>query len=191
MEFFFGMPACGDKAWCTEMASVAQWCKGNGLDPGSGHRTFSPDVVTMDMVSTEAQAMGRAESLPFADCSFDFVITSHLIEHIQDTRGTLREWLRVVKPGGYVCSIVPNVIHTRGMNTDATPHLHEWGPREFMEDVFLHKDLSKPWWKLRPVVAGAEVVSFDEALAGWSFHIVLRKIDGATLRSGAKGSIRA
>lgn len=178
MQYFFGMPACMDTAWCTEMASVAQWCKGGGLDPGAGHRTFSPEVVTMDALSDEARVRGRAESLPFADGSFDFVITSHLLEHLQDTRGALLEWLRVVKVGGYVVNIIPDVRFTHGMNTDATPHLHEWGPNEFLREI-LECPIGDMWYKVAPFRWGtAEVVSFDEALPGWSFHCVLRRTDG-------------
>ncbi len=177
MEYFFGLPASTDKLWCTEMASVAHWCKGKGLDPGAGHRTFSSDVTTLDRLSQEAHIRGTAECLPFKDGTFDFVITSHLLEHIQDTRAALKEWLRVVKLGGHVVSIIPDVRHTHGMNTDATPHLHEWGPREFAAEVFNYVDLTVPWIRLQPICqwAQATVVGFGEALPQWSFHCVLRR----------------
>jgi ubiquinone/menaquinone biosynthesis C-methylase UbiE len=48
-----------------------------------------------------------ASELPFESESLDYIISSHLIEHCFDTIGTIKEWLRVVKPGGYIFTIAP------------------------------------------------------------------------------------
>jgi SAM-dependent methyltransferase len=47
------------------------------------------------------------ENLPFADGQYDYIISSHVLEHIFDPIGAMIEWLRVIKPGGYVFTIVP------------------------------------------------------------------------------------
>jgi ubiquinone/menaquinone biosynthesis C-methylase UbiE len=47
------------------------------------------------------------ENLPFVDESYDYVISSHVIEHIFDPIAAIKEWLRVIKHGGYVFTIVP------------------------------------------------------------------------------------
>jgi demethylmenaquinone methyltransferase/2-methoxy-6-polyprenyl-1,4-benzoquinol methylase len=43
---------------------------------------------------------GRAESLPFASDSFDFVTMGIALRHVSDLRATFREYLRVLAPGG-------------------------------------------------------------------------------------------
>lgn len=48
------------------------------------------------------------DDLPVEDKSVDFVISSHVIEHIFDPIKAIKEWLRVVKKGGYVFIIVPH-----------------------------------------------------------------------------------
>lgn len=48
-----------------------------------------------------------ALSLPFADDTFDKVICSEVLEHIEDWRGVLAEIERVLKPGGSFCASVP------------------------------------------------------------------------------------
>jgi SAM-dependent methyltransferase len=45
---------------------------------------------------------------PYADNSFDGVILSEVLEHIDDEIGGLREILRVLKPGGVLAITVPN-----------------------------------------------------------------------------------
>ncbi|MDZ4771050.1 MAG: class I SAM-dependent methyltransferase [Chloroflexota bacterium] len=47
-------------------------------------------------------------SLPFPDDTFDGVIVSEILEHIDDDVAALREVLRVLKPGGVAVITVPN-----------------------------------------------------------------------------------
>ncbi|MDX1569978.1 MAG: class I SAM-dependent methyltransferase [Xanthomonadales bacterium] len=46
-------------------------------------------------------------SMPFADESFDFVIASHIIEHLRDDRASLADWFRLLRPGGCLILGVP------------------------------------------------------------------------------------
>jgi SAM-dependent methyltransferase len=46
--------------------------------------------------------------LPFADLSQDALFVSHCLEHIQDYRGSLADWYRVLKIGGYLLIFVPH-----------------------------------------------------------------------------------
>lgn len=39
-------------------------------------------------------------NLPFADKSFEFILCSHVLEHVTDDRAAMREFLRVLRPGG-------------------------------------------------------------------------------------------
>ena len=53
-------------------------------------------------------ALAVAENLPFADNVFDFILLNEVLEHVRDERATLREALRVAKPGGRVAVYTPN-----------------------------------------------------------------------------------
>jgi SAM-dependent methyltransferase len=48
-----------------------------------------------------------ARRLPFADASFDVVITSEVLEHIGDDVAAIAEMVRVLKPGGRFAATVP------------------------------------------------------------------------------------
>jgi SAM-dependent methyltransferase len=50
---------------------------------------------------------GDATGLPFADDSFDRVITSEVLEHIQADTAAIAEFVRVLKPGGTFAATVP------------------------------------------------------------------------------------
>ena len=51
--------------------------------------------------------VGNGLKLPFAADSFDVVICSEVLEHIEDYRGVLSEIHRVLKPGGIFAATVP------------------------------------------------------------------------------------
>ena len=49
--------------------------------------------------------MGRAEGLPFPDARFDAVCFTYLFRYVKDPKATLREIVRVLKPGGRLVSL--------------------------------------------------------------------------------------
>ena len=54
-----------------------------------------------------AALQGDATRLPFDDASFDRVITSEVLEHIQDDVSAISELVRVLRPGGTFACTVP------------------------------------------------------------------------------------
>jgi ubiquinone/menaquinone biosynthesis C-methylase UbiE len=52
--------------------------------------------------------VAAAESLPFADDSFDYVLLLSVLEHVRDWRLTLAEAVRVLKPGGILYASTTN-----------------------------------------------------------------------------------
>ena len=46
--------------------------------------------------------------LPFGDGSVDCVSSSHCLEHVWMHHAAIRDWHRVVKPGGYIVCFVPH-----------------------------------------------------------------------------------
>jgi SAM-dependent methyltransferase len=52
------------------------------------------------------QAVG--EALPFKSNTFDLVFSNEVIEHVNDDRWSVREMVRVTRPGGHVLVFCPN-----------------------------------------------------------------------------------
>jgi len=49
-----------------------------------------------------------ADQLPLLDSSVEYVLTSHVLEHLWAPIRALREWYRVLKPQGLIFAVVPH-----------------------------------------------------------------------------------
>lgn len=80
------------------------------LDEVIGTRnTFAAMVEAGEITADRYVAVlrGDATHLPFADGVFDRVVTSEVLEHIQDDVAAISELVRVLKPGGVLAATVP------------------------------------------------------------------------------------
>lgn len=59
-------------------------------------------------VAGQRWAVFDASQLPFRDAQFDALFAGEVIEHVPDAAATLREWRRVLKPGGVAIVTTPN-----------------------------------------------------------------------------------
>jgi demethylmenaquinone methyltransferase/2-methoxy-6-polyprenyl-1,4-benzoquinol methylase len=64
-----------------------------GVDPSAG-------MVAHSEARGVALARGRAETLPFAPQSFDFLCMGYALRHLADLQVVFQEFRRVLKPGG-------------------------------------------------------------------------------------------
>jgi SAM-dependent methyltransferase len=80
-----------------------RYCAGRGLDIGYGGDLLCDNCVGWDIEHGDAQFLAKAK-----DDSFDFVYSSHTLEHVADESVALRNWYRAVKPGGYLILFLPD-----------------------------------------------------------------------------------
>ncbi len=65
---------------------------------------------------------GAAESLPYADNSFDLVTGLDVVEHLDDDLAGLKEMRRVLRPGGKTLLFVPAFMFLWGVQDDISNH---------------------------------------------------------------------
>lgn len=82
------------------------------INVGCGYRTIAgytncdinPNLPNIDLVCS-------LEKIPIEDSTYEEVFASHCIEHVPFSKAKecLREWLRVLKPGGVAVIDTPNI----------------------------------------------------------------------------------
>ena len=65
--------------------------------------------------------VANGDDLPFRDGTLDYVLASHVIEHFFDPVKALREWHRVLRPGGYIFIITPHMDRMFDQYREPTP----------------------------------------------------------------------
>jgi len=95
-----------------DFSFVSRYFVGNGIDIGAGEDSLSQyltrfpkirSVRSWDKVDGDAQYLNGVP-----DNSFDFVYSSHCLEHMQDPIMALANWLRVLKPTGHLIVCIPD-----------------------------------------------------------------------------------
>ena len=132
---------------------------------------------------------GHAAGIPLFDSTVDYVISSHVLEHVPDPLRAFHEWERVVKPGGYFLMIVP---HHDQLKSDTRPL--EWFTMERLERAYMqrwsHKNIppadTQPfvggayghWWKFTPELLKAAI----ERDVGWK--LIMEEDTDSKVRNG-------
>lgn len=147
-----------------------------GLEIGA-HTNPVPGLTPFytDAVAAFAGSAGRvdflsdARALPLAADTLDYLISSHVLEHLADPIATLHEWHRVLRPGGLLYLVVPDQRYTfdEPRATTTTEHLL----RDFNEgttpaDAAAHVDefvYQTDWSMLSPNTAPADRASEQAA----------------------------
>jgi len=147
---------------------------------------------------------GDVQALPFADDSFDLILSGGLLEHFEDPKVVLREMVRVIRPGGiFYADVVPRKTswyrHGEARRMLESPWLapgvyeSSFGPNDYgqwlAEFGLEHVRLTTcgvyprvierlPSWVRRAVARCLEPLDGGAAAAkwGWYFVIVGRKL---------------
>ncbi|NCY22868.1 class I SAM-dependent methyltransferase, partial [bacterium] len=77
--------------------------RGKGIDIGCGADPVTQDAQRFDLQHGDANKITQ-----HVKEQFDFVFSSHCLEHMHDPQDALREWFQLVKPGGHLFFIVPD-----------------------------------------------------------------------------------
>lgn len=108
----------------------------HGVTDG-GKFLFSPKRDPGTQFLREATAL-----IGLADSSYDFVLSSHCLEHVANPLAALKEWFRITRPGGWLVLALPDPRRTFDHRRPVTTfeHLLEDYERGTGEDDLTHLD---------------------------------------------------
>lgn len=96
-----GAGELGNKKYCSHLNYVSQdICQYEGKGDGQGLHTSNWDTKHIDIVSD-------ITDMPVEDASFDAILCSEVLEHVADPNAALKEFGRVLKPGGVLVMTAP------------------------------------------------------------------------------------
>jgi len=110
---------------------ATRYFRGQGVDIGGKPDPLSlycemfplvEAIRTWDLEDGDAQIMAGV-----ADNTFDFVHSSHCLEHLHDPVQGLVNWLRVIKPGGHLVITIPDEdLYEQGVFPSEFNRDHKW-----------------------------------------------------------------
>lgn len=147
---------------------LMKYCRGQGVDLGCGNVRIKPDAIGIDLHNPNADMKADARVLKeFPDGHFDYIYSSHLLEELQNTEATLKEWLRILKPDGYLVLYQADeeLYYPLGHPNCNKAHKHHFS--------------WKTLWAVLEKMGGVKLVHHGRhpELDEWSFELVVKKTD--------------
>lgn len=146
----------------------------NGINIGAGGRTISDYIICLDFNKGAEETtsingivknsiLSNANDLLFKDNSIDYIIALHILEHCAEPVYTLKEWLRVLKPGGKIGVVIPNWKYNWNAANDTSKYGHRWNTSPESASAMLESHFSN------------EVLYFNTNPYKLSFDFVIKK----------------
>jgi len=79
------------------------YLKGRGIDIGCGDDLLRVENGTVEGINEDGERLGR-----FQNDLFDFVYSSHCLEHLNNIESAIKNWSRVLKSDGCLYIVVPD-----------------------------------------------------------------------------------
>ena len=163
---------------------LGKYCLGNGVDLGFGGDPIVETAVTVDLCRPYARYSERKANLAgdardlywFKDNVLDYVYSSHLLEDFTNTEEVLREWIRVLKPGGNLVLYCPDErLYRKHCSAQGKqPNVHHKIADFSLEYV----------QKVLDNIGQTETVYSNPHVEDYSFEIVAVKIKTGKMRNG-------
>ena len=115
--------------------TVKRWLKLNGIGVEIGAFETPSPLIKPFYVDRFAEFAGKkcladywgdACHVPFRNNSLDYVVTSHVLEHVANPVAALLEWHRVLKNNGLIYMVVPDRRYTFDHQREITSPEHMW-----------------------------------------------------------------
>lgn len=108
---------------CQFIAPAAlHFCRGNGLDIGAGKWPL-PGATPIDLINGQ-------DAMHLPEGAFDYVFSSHALEHLENPVAALEHWKSRLRKGGVLMLYLPHPDMTYWLPQNNRKHLHAWRPAD-------------------------------------------------------------
>lgn len=140
---------CGTGA---NLEMLAQFGEAEGVD-------ISDDALEFCRLKGLKAQKGLAETLPFADETFELTTALDVVEHLDDDISGLKEMYRVTKSGGYSLIFVPAFMWLWGVQDDISHHRIRYTKKQIVERLetagyTVERATYANWTFFAPILAG-------------------------------------
>jgi SAM-dependent methyltransferase len=89
-----------------KLGHFENYLRGRGIDIGAGNDLLKVEYGVVDPFDMQHGDANYIDSIQ--DDTYDFSYSSHCLEHMFSVRTSLFNWTRVLKPGGFLYTVVPD-----------------------------------------------------------------------------------
>jgi SAM-dependent methyltransferase len=163
---------------------ISNYCTGQGLEIGPGKIPYCNPATTLFLDkytdnkdgTPEPDIISDASVIPRPDATFDYVFSSHALEHMQNTIATLKEWSRILKKGGILFLVLPYGDRTFDRHREKTTLQHHMNDYENLTDEYdnSHNEEIKIGWSKNEDFDGGKDYEKEWGAPVWDFDFRLR-----------------
>ena len=123
------------------------FCKGEGLDIGGFFKCTFPGARTINSLNND-----RFDAYHLPDGKYDYIFSSHTLEHLHDCIGALEYWKEHLKENGVLFLYLPHPDMEYWLPQNNRKHLHLFYPEDIhklLEDLsfkyIIHSERDLYW----------------------------------------------
>lgn len=145
------------------------YLRGSGIDIGGGHDSLASqgyNAYNWDLKDGDAQYLKGVKGE-----TYDYVHSSHCLEHMVDPKVALENWVRVCKKGGYLLIVIPDEeLYERGHWPSKFNSDHKWSFRMFKRGKRLPKSIDLLDF-LKDACINTELIKLERIEAGFDWSL--------------------
>ncbi len=130
-----------------------QFCKGEGLDIGGTNDWHFPGARPVNIIEEDEWS---AFNLPPSENGYDYIFSSHCLEHIEKADKALKVWYDALKVGGQLFLYLPHREMEYWLPENCEKHIHSFTPMSIVREL---------------TFLGFEDVFWSERDLYWSFAV--------------------
>jgi SAM-dependent methyltransferase len=132
-----------------------QFCKGKGLDIGGFMQWTLKGAIPINI----ADQILEYDAYKLPEAEYDYIFSSHCLEHLEDPIKALEYWVSLLKRDGVLFTYLPHPEMEYWLPQNNKKHLHSWWPQD-MAKIYYDLGLKDTIYSERDMYYSFAIVGF-------------------------------